>query len=280
MLTKGYYYTESKMVKLIKDHVLKSKNRGKFKTIECQIMDIADDIAYSTYDLEDALKAEFLKPLDLISAPPSIVKIVAQKVGLYSKGKEKIRKIINEIFFDYFERPYKIEDKSQITLKAIDDLYFFSIRFANEQSQDIATNSYVRTDLTSKLVGHFIRNVHIDKIDSKNPALSVVKLKNDIRIKVEVLKHLIYELQIKSPKLKVVAYRSKEIIGTIFSVLIAKGGHELLPKDFRISYDLAKDVRAKRRVVCDFIAGMTDRYALEFYGRLKSENPQTIFKPI
>lgn len=35
-----------------------------------------------------------------------------------------------------------------------------------------------------------------------------------------------------------------------------------------------------KRVICDFIAGMTDRYAMEFYGRLFSENPQTIFKPL
>jgi dGTPase len=32
-------------------------------------------------------------------------------------------------------------------------------------------------------------------------------------------------------------------------------------------------------VICDFIAGMTDAYAIDFYARLKSENARTIFKP-
>jgi dGTP triphosphohydrolase len=36
-------------------------------------MDIADDIAYSTYDIEDAFKAEFLCPLGILS--PKICKL-------------------------------------------------------------------------------------------------------------------------------------------------------------------------------------------------------------
>ncbi len=54
------------MVSEIKKYVASSStNPELFKTIECQIMDIADDIAYSTYDFEDALKSEFLSPLDM-----------------------------------------------------------------------------------------------------------------------------------------------------------------------------------------------------------------------
>ena len=36
----------------------------------------------------------------------------------------------------------------------------------------------------------------------------------------------------------------------------------------------------RERTICDFIAAMTDRYALEFFGRLYSEGAQTIFKPL
>src|SRR5262249_24174488 len=63
-LVKGYYADEQDLVVRIKDHVdPKTKRRPSgFKTIECAIMDIADDIAYSTYDLEDTLKAGFFTP--------------------------------------------------------------------------------------------------------------------------------------------------------------------------------------------------------------------------
>ena len=67
-LVKGYYYSERELVQSIKNSVLGKTGDvcGEFKTIECQIMDLADDIAYSTYDLEDALKAGFVTPLQMI----------------------------------------------------------------------------------------------------------------------------------------------------------------------------------------------------------------------
>lgn len=64
---KGYYSDEEELVKEIKKAVVGSGGiPPKFKTIECQIMDIADDIAYSTYDFEDAMKAGFTSLLDLL----------------------------------------------------------------------------------------------------------------------------------------------------------------------------------------------------------------------
>ena len=64
---KGYYYTEKDIVRDIKKAVLGEEGKQKLKSVECQIMDIADDIAYSTYDLEDAFKAEFLCPLGILA---------------------------------------------------------------------------------------------------------------------------------------------------------------------------------------------------------------------
>jgi dGTPase len=54
-LIKGYYSSEEQIVSKIKQAVLgermESHSGAPFKVIEMQIMDLADDIAYSTYDL-------------------------------------------------------------------------------------------------------------------------------------------------------------------------------------------------------------------------------------
>ena len=88
-----------------------------------------------------------------------------------------------------------------------------------------------------------------------------------------------YETMILSPRLKTSEYRGGQIVKFIFKSLDEENGRDLLPDDFRTIYDNLEDLSDRKRVICDFIAGMTDSYAIEFYARLNSENPQTIFKP-
>lgn len=75
-LCKGYYKSERELVNWFKKMVVgQILDTVDFKTVECQIMDLADDIAYSTYDLEDAFKAGFLTPLDILTTSDEILKV-------------------------------------------------------------------------------------------------------------------------------------------------------------------------------------------------------------
>ena len=85
---------------------------------------------------------------------------------------------------------------------------------------------------------------------------------------------------IQSPRLKTVEYRGSRIVEEIFGALTEPDGNLLLPDDYRDFIANNTNESERDRAVCDFIAGMTDRYAVEFYGRLKSESAQTIFKPL
>ena len=284
---KGYYASEKDIVNMVKAKICNGgKHPAKFKTIECQIMDIADDIAYSTYDLEDSFKAGFLKPLDLLCASEVLLANVARKVK-EAIGKrisvDTIREeIAKSILFDMFKLPEDIKNLfAPPAAPALDDLHFFSITMAGNVSDSLAQNGYQRSDLTSSLVGAFIRAVEMAEINREFPALSTVRMRDDHRFQVEILKHFVYESQILSSRVQLLSHRSREIIETIFDTLAdAKSkGDLLLPPDCRQIHDAVKTKADRMRTICDFIAGMTDRYAIEFYGRLTSENPETIFKP-
>ncbi|MCA9395275.1 MAG: dNTP triphosphohydrolase [Candidatus Omnitrophica bacterium] len=278
---KGFYSEDQELVNRLKNSVLQVPTKSEFKTIECKIMDIADDIAYSTYDLEDTLKAGFIGPMDIIFAEEDLRKRVRLEVNKSLKVKLTDADLI-EITWRIFQNYVDLIELPKKGRFSPDFVRFISKVFAQttfHASRVLAKDGYVRSDFTSYLIGKYIRSVNITVIDSKNPALSSVEPDQQERIEIEVLKRLIYESQINSTKLRTVCYRGRQIIETIFKALTSKEGQHLLPDDFGERYSRAQGIRNKKRVICDFICGMTDRYALEFYGRLLSENPQTIFKP-
>ena len=285
LIRKGYYYTEKNLVEHIKQNVVGEKHSGPFKTIECSIMDIADDIAYSTYDLEDCFKAKFSSPLDFLSIDDkTISKIIKEKLKKIPISNDTFKRIIFEIFSDIFETGFfpliDFIKKDKLKGKHLNNTaikYIESCIRVYRDSKDICSNGYKRINLTSNLVNGFINGVSFE-LDEKFPAMSVVKFDEFTKIKVEILKQYTYEIVINSPMLKIPTYRGNEIVRHIFETV--RDNPQLLPDDFRDTYYLVKSKDRQHRVICDFISGMTDRYSIEFYGRLFSETPETIFKPV
>jgi dGTPase len=179
-------------------------------------------------------------------------------------GWEKIYEVLISLFADIFD-----EDEEYTTLDAYD------------ASMNLARNGYHRTEFTSDLISRFLAGVRAT-VNKENPSLSKVFLDPTVALQVEVLKHFNYEATIMSSRLKVAEYRGYQIVKNIFDNLSnsKRRGFLLLPDDFRDLYDSFKELAEQMRVICDFIAGMTDRYAVEFFGRLNSEQHQSIFKPL
>jgi dGTPase len=278
---KGCYRHEEDLIDWVKKQVLNGKQlkKGqKFKTIECMIMDIADDIAYSTYDLEDSLKAGFVKPFDYLFPDPSILNKVTQKVATTLNDPSINNDSIIDVLHSIFKSVIHL-NLSDITIDNdnFEEIHLYLMDVAYKTSNELATNGYLRNAFTSGLVGRFIDGIEFH-YNSEIPALSVVELDKQTRLHVEILKTFNYHMQIESPRLKIVEFRGKEIVDKIFSTLTTNNGYELLPADYKELY-LHAEEPLKYRIICDFISGMTDLYAVNFYGRLTSENPETIFKP-
>lgn len=259
-LEKGYYASEANVVAAIKAHVAPG-HVGEFKTLECRIMDIADDIAYSTYDMEDAMKAGFTSPLDIVSR------------ASHPRFMEKLREKVKGTFPDIKE-----EEILEALMDALDyDPVRTEVLDIYQESSLTAENSHLRTNFSSALVHQFMMGISLQP--AENMALSKIQVKKDILLKIEVLKHMSYLSLIMSPRVKVVEYRGGDIVKQLFTTLSSKDGLHLLPKDVRIIVDCLKDDDEKKRVVCDFVAGMTDRYAVDFYNRLFG-NAASLFVPI
>jgi dGTPase len=146
-------------------------------------------------------------------------------------------------------------------------------------SRDLGSVGYLRTGFTSELVGQFLSGVAFEE-NPEFPSMSRVYLGDGIRTVVEILKRFTYIALIGSARLKVAERRGREIVRDIFTALSGADGHSFLPEDFKAWFNRSTTVADRRRVICDFVAGMTDRYAVEFHARLRSESPESIFKPL
>jgi dGTPase len=273
-LMKGYYLTEEALVRNIRQAVVGNKSIGssrKFKTVECSIMDLADDIAYSTYDLEDCLKAGFLTPSDMLSSSDGLLAEVAKKVGS-ALGREYAPQGILRVFERLFAGPSVGAGDTQGPLEGFVEHY--------KAYRDLGRSGYLRTAFSSQLVKEALNSITLT-YDNEFPMLSTVDMSPDIRERVEVLKQYTFVSTIFSSRVTIPEFRGYEVVSGIFEALASDRGFLLMPEDVRDSYDRAKgDLDAEMRIVCDFVAGMTDRYAMEFYGRLHSDSAQSMFKPV
>lgn len=283
---KGYYNSESTLVNEIKEHVAPgyqdSKGIKKFKTIECSIMDIADDIAYSTYDLEDTLHAGFITPLrltfeflsnsDIIHSVVKKTNSALQKVGHSQASHEELLSELSMSFGQ--EKPFS----SQSALSE-EPSFIRAITYNEDQRLIGSLGETYRNEFTSKRIGELIKAVEIinDSIDPNHPQLLNIRLERQAMINVELLKHLNYEINIRSPRLTMVEFRGREFINQTF-VALEKSNGSLLPQYWRHKHQTAEDKSQKRRIICDYIATMTDKHAAEIHGRIFGDG-ESIFKP-
>jgi dGTPase len=169
--------------------------------------------------------------------------------------------------------PYQVTDGRTLG----DDLRIVAQAYQNARA--IAHNGYLRTSLTSQLVSNFIQGVEF-QYNNDRPPLSKLSLDERIHRQIEVLKIYTYEAHIETARLKTVEFRGKEIVSEIFNCLKNDHKNQLLPEDYRTRCEAVRDENHRLRCICDFVSGMTDRYALEFYNRLKSGESSTIFKEL
>jgi dGTPase len=230
---KGFYVDDRALVETI----IQRTGTGQQRSLECQIMDVADDIAYSVHDLEDSLKAGLITIADFRKRPPARV-VRDANLKLATKGTTLSETAIHQKLSQIADRLEALERTA---------------------------GRVARKMLTRDLIHEFASSVSIQlhgQIDADLPS----------RIRIEILKAFESYHVICNPRVTSLGYKGKEVLRRLFTAL--DQGREsigLLPEDYGEEYERALvdgNETTRKRIICDFLANMTDSYAMRFYSRL------------
>lgn len=203
--------------------------RNGFRSIECQIMDWADDTAYSLNDIADGIHAGFI----------TIAKLTdwAEKKALTGADADRV---------EYLCRAIK-EKKVEAAMNSAIGKYINAAKLVPESTFLSAMTR---------------RHQFILEID---PAL---------RTQSKLDKKISLDLVFRSPQLQQLDYKADFILTRLFGVLQEryiegkKGSLHLMPATLEADIEKAEDATARARLVCDWVASMTDRFAFRTYRRL------------
>jgi len=188
-------------------------------SIEAQIVNMADEIAYMNHDIDDGLRAGIIKMEDLNDLP--IWLMVLEKIDKNASLPFRITAIISGLI------------KLMI--------------------ENLANN-------TNKLIEKAkIQNVEqVYKIS--NPLCAFTK---DFYDECAKLKSFLYDKFYRSSGVSEYNTKGKEVISFLFKKLM--NNYNLIPDKIR----LGENVSGTHILVKDYIAGMTDQFALDLYDKLK-----------
>lgn len=190
---------------------------NKSPSLEAQVVNIADEIAYNAHDLDDGLKSEYLNLEQL-----------------------------NEVDLWKF-----IFNKNDTNLSNQDNIYAAIRKFIKLEVNDIIENSE-----------RMIKKKGIKNLGDVYSSQALIKFSSKLESKNSELKDFLRENLYRHYKVVKMQEKSKRIIEALFTVYL-KNINQLPPQFIKTIDEFGKE-----RVVADYIAGMTDRFAQDEYERL------------
>ena len=196
-------------------------NPHKKATLECQIVNLADEIAYNCHDVDDGLASHVLKEEELnqVTLWHDIAREVKKQYLHLSPSQRRhqiVRMVINFEVSDLISETNKKIQKYQI--KSVDDV--------------------------------------------RNAGENIISFSNSTKKLNSQLKMFLFDKMYRHYRMIRMADKARRIITQLFEVYL--NNSDQLPPSFR-NKEKEED---KIQLVCDYIAGMTDRFALQEYKKL------------
>lgn len=210
----------------------KSKHhKTRFKSLDCSIMELADDIAYGIHDLEDA--------------------IVTKVVNRDDFDREVIKKL------QQIDDTWLQEYSETLTAKLFSDHHHLQ-KDAIGGLVNYLITAIKLTDLNEQ-----------EEINFAEPLLRYNATLSESTAKaLQIFKDFVYFYVIKLTSLQRLEYRGQQIVMELFEAL-SSDPIRLLPSNSAKRWQQAVDSNAnQQRIIADYIAGMTDDYATRLYQSL------------
>lgn len=232
------------------------------RSFECQIMNWADDVAYSAHDLEDGIHVGMISLQHL--RRPRNQDAVIQRVR---EGAE--------------ERGHAWSAD-----EVVRELDWLAARLVELES--LPTPRRVRAalkDLTSRLINEFVRCAQgaprLGWTERQSERYRYGLMVPDAQERrCEVLKQVAFVLVFAEPRVTTLAHRARHMVDRLFAVFQGEENGAMYPLEFQDMFAAARNDTERRRVACDYIATMTDFQAERAYQRLFVPGYESILEPL
>jgi dGTPase len=228
-------------------------------SIACQILDWADDCAYSIHDIEDALQAQFLRPGDLADA-----RFVQRVLQHYDETRES-------------EAVPALRRE-----EACDRLRALKRRIRPPEKGDERAH---RKEALRNILNLLVTEVSVRRKPDAHRSDFAWELvvPGESRILSSLCKSIVWEAVITDPRVAAMLAKGKEVLHDLFNLLLGelveKKSCALFPRYYRpiIEASLHQGESEAARGVCNFLALLTDMDALRFHALLRGTKTSSIF---
>lgn len=255
----GAYHSESDYLDWVRQaHATGDRNRS----IEAQLMDWADDVAYAVHDLEDFYRAGLI-PLDRLRKEEKererFLEGAFRRLGKTEDGRRPLESAFSDFLIDWFPtEPYEGRHSQRAKLR----------------------------QLTSTFINRYFNAVELDQETSGGNWR--VKIDSGFKDEVVMLKELTWQYVILNPALATQQHGQRRVIRELFEVFMEAASSTKRWVMFPASYveELGRieregqDKEAQRaRLVVDFIASMTEQQALRMHQRITGASLGSVLDP-
>ncbi|MDX8410887.1 MAG: deoxyguanosinetriphosphate triphosphohydrolase [Mariprofundaceae bacterium] len=201
-------------------------------TLEAQVANLADEIAYNNHDVDDGIRAdildfESLREVELFRTAYAEVEDRYPGINRSLVVHEIVRRMVSTLISDVIE-----ESRRRLSQAGVSSL------------DDVRASSLPLIGFSAEVRRHNIQ-----------------------------LKRYLYRHMYKHYRVVRMAAKAEKVVGELFEALMRRPA--MLPPRQKQMHDAADDDAVRARVIADYIAGMTDRYALEEYHRLFDVNARS-----